>query len=151
MNRNLERLAAKTILTLAVLAGGCQFQPATAPPDDAQAETDPCAERLHDLCGQLLLYYSIHDELPRSLAELPKTGAAPAVCPVSGKPYGYDRQGIQVVGWPGRLIVYDAEPCHDGLRWGILADAPRPGKPLVVRVARPPENAIRWQDRQGNP
>ncbi|MFH1731064.1 MAG: hypothetical protein ABIF82_05350 [Planctomycetota bacterium] len=131
------------LLALAALAAGCRTT--SPPPVTLGLGTDPCADRLHDICGELLIYYAVHKELPERLADLDKKGTGPTaalVCPTSGKPYAYDRTGLQVRGWPGKLIMYDAEPCHSGTRWGILAEPPRPGEPLVVRVVRPPETAF---------
>ena len=151
------RLRYRTMLLgLAAVMTGCMWRTTPAATTGAGTDVyDPCAERLHDACGQLLLYYSTHQELPQGLDDLselgPELGAPPLVCPTSGKPYVYDRQGLQVPGWPGRLVVYDAEPCHAGRRWGIVAEPPQPGKPLVVRVARPPENAFRAASRPSDP
>lgn len=154
MSRRCQLLVLAPALAWAALGTGCRM-PAPAPPTPATgADIDPCAERLHDIAGQLLLYYAAHRELPERLDELVKTGSdspLPLVCPLSGKPYAYSPEGLEVSGWPGRLIVYDAEPCHAGMRWGILAEPPRPGKPLVVRVVRPPESAILWADQEGEP
>src|SRR4051794_7109029 len=52
--------------------------------------TDACASQLHDLCGDLLLYFATHHDLPAKLEEL---GAKDTVCPVSGKPYIYNPNG----------------------------------------------------------
>jgi len=113
--------------------------PKTAPPD----ENDACADQLHDLIGELLMYYTAHGALPDSLEELHRAGpGAPLAlaCPTSRTPYIYDPEGIPIPGLPGRLIVYDATPCHKGQRWGILAERPRPGKPLFFRVIHPPNS-----------
>jgi hypothetical protein len=136
------------------LAGCPPQQPPPPKTGNIDLDADPCAQRLGGLCEELLLYYSMHKELPQSLADLKLKDAAAAqllVCPKCGKPYKYDPGGLLVLGWPGRLIVYDAEPCHAGLRWGIVSDPPRPGQPLIVRPARPPEKAIVWEGNTGNP
>jgi len=134
------RCATAALLAFAVLAAGCRTS--FPPPVTAGLGTDPCADRLHDICGRLLLYYAVHTELPGGIADLDKTApdpAVPLVCPASGKPYVYTLPGLQVPGWSGRLIMYDAEPCHSGKRWGILAEPPRPGESIVLRVVSPPE------------
>ena len=145
MNR-VRPIAAWIALLAAAVAAGCRTP---APPPVARGvESDPCADRLHDLCGRLLLYYSAHAQLPEHLADLGGVGsdaAASLACPVSGKPYLYIPRGLPVPGWPGRLILHDAEPCHSGRRWGILAEPPRSREPLVVRVVRVPETAVRRQ------
>jgi hypothetical protein len=71
----------------------------------------------------------------------------PLACPTSKQPYVYDYKGFQdamdaaapgegarAAPGQGRLIVYDAQPCHAGHRWGIVVDPPQPGQPLVLRV-----------------
>ena len=147
------KISARTILLAwtAMVAAGCQ--PVNwNPPPPAQTfkpgvRIDPCEQYLYDVvCNQLMMYYAIHKELPPTLEALRKVDPTnPMECPVSGKPYVYNPVGLEVSGWPGRLILYDSEPIHDGHRWGIVADVPRPGKPFAVRPARPPEGAIRWR------
>jgi hypothetical protein len=111
---------------------------------------DPCAEQLHDLCGSLLLYYVSHGRLPSTLADLtdtPTGAPAPVQCPTSHKPYVYNSKGIEIPDWPGRLILYDPEPCHANQRYGILLEPPRPGRQVVIRVVRPPAAAILSQSQ----
>jgi hypothetical protein len=137
----LECLACAVLL--ATVAGGCQT-PATARSKPG-AEIDPCAERLHDLCGHLLLYASLHGQLPERLADLKRVSTDPLpvpTCPVSGMPYVYNPEGLAVPGRPGRLVLYDAAPSHCGMRWGILADAAAEGQPLTARVILLPERPV---------
>jgi len=147
MGRNNDALfSIRAALVLAALAAGCGTVPATREANPSvDANLDPCADRLHDISGRLLLYYSVRRQLPQRLADLSETSRAETLqltCPVSGKPYVYTPEGLVVSGWPGRLIVHDAQPCHTGLCWGILAEAAKPGQPLVLRVTRLPETAI---------
>jgi hypothetical protein len=145
MNRVRDILVPASLLVWAALVSGCPGSVAPPPRSGPPApHGDPCADRLHDVCGQLLLYYARYEELPQRLEDLSKVGpaAVPLVCPATRQPYVYDPAGIQVADWPGRLILYDAQPCHAGLRWGILMETPQPGKPLVVRVVHPPETAF---------
>jgi len=119
----------------AVLTAGCQ----TAAPEPQRLGilTDPCAERLHDLCGHLLLYYSVHKALPPTLEKLTPGGSLsplPLVCPVSNKPYVYNSSGLSVPGRQGRLVLYDSEPCHAGMRWGILVEMPAGGGLITANV-----------------
>ena len=132
------------VLAFAVAAAGCR----TAAPAArrAGADIDPCAERLHDTCGRFLLYFSINGSLPDTLDELaraesqtpppPGTGGrtGPLVCPISGKPYVYSKDGPRLPGRAGLLVLYDAEPVHSGMRWGILADVAAEGRPPTLRV-----------------
>lgn len=151
-------------LCVAMMLGGCQSQSSTRTriaPADAQRQTgeagvlpgagepgrlsntDACAMRLHDLCGSLLLYYADHGRLPGTLGELEPTAELNPVltltCPVSGKPYIYDSAGIDAGDGTGRIIVYDAEASHLGMRWAIKIGELRGGKPLVARVVGLPE------------
>jgi hypothetical protein len=99
---------------------------------------DPCAGRLHDICGALLLYRTKTGNLPERLEDLKEADLAgiPEVlqCPVSGKPYLYDKSLAALPGAAGRVIVRDAEPVHSGLRWAISIAEPKKGEPLITRV-----------------
>ena len=120
---------------LAALTAGCQtVAPGARRPS---AEADPCAERLHDICGQLLLYHSFNNRFPKTLGELKPIDpqqSLPLVCPVSGKPYVYNPNGLRIPGRSGRLVLYDATASHSGMRWGILVGDPGGGGRLTARV-----------------
>ena len=109
----------------------------TAPISSA---ADPCADRLHALCGPLLFYYAVKHRLPEHVEELRDlAGPDPDVaffCPVSGKPYVYNPKGLpRGGGKPGVMILYDAEPSHSGLRWAVTAKEPKnTAQPLVTEV-----------------
>jgi hypothetical protein len=164
-NRNSHRVPAGPacrLLALAALLGGvaglagCQMPPGwTWPPPAASQPAakprpakpsvlmDPCAERLHDICGQLLLYWSAKRQLPESLPALRDIGGAgplPLACPDSGKPYVYNRDGLPMPDTSRRVLVYDAVACHSGMRWSIVADPARPGRPMVARVLLVPND-----------
>lgn len=129
-------------MILATLAAGCR---APAPTNRRPStEVDPCAERLHQVCGPLLLYYATNEKLPDNLATMKTTDPEPMpplVCPVSGKPYIYNREGLAIPGKPGRLVLYDAAPSHSGMRWGILAEIVEGPQPLIARAVLVPESA----------
>jgi len=140
-SRSLANLACW--LGLTALAAGCR----TAAPTVRRpsVETDACAERLHDLCGRLLLHYSLHRRLPDTLEGLEAPArqvALPPVCPVSGKPYVYCPEGLHVPGRPGRLVLYDAAPSHSGMRWGVFVDPPEGGNQLITRVVLLPDELV---------
>ncbi len=107
-------------------AAGCAVDRARPEPADGlrpSVQADPCAERLHDLAGRLLLYLAGHHRLPPSLEDLPplEPGRAVApVCPVSGKPYLYRPAGATVRGMPGLMVLVDPEPSHAGMRWALF-------------------------------
>lgn len=133
-------------LVAAVAAAGCQTPPAATPVAATASNrpgqaVDDCASRLHDICGQLLLYYSVKGRLPQKLEETPSISGEPLpplLCPVSQKPYTYNRGGVEIAGTNGRAIVYDSQPTHSGARWAIVMETVRPGKPLVARVVQLP-------------
>ncbi len=140
--------------SIAVLAGvlgmmtllGCQGAPAPkAGQPKPQPVLDGCSERLHSLCEPLLLSYAAHKRFPGSLDELRRGNAKLSLtCPVSGKPYEYNPDGLEVLGRSLWVIVYDSVPCHSGLRWTIVCEAPRPGKPLVPFVLNLDSSAVAW-------
>ena len=134
-------------VALAMIAAGCQ----TAAPAARQTgiktgvETDPCADRLHEISGRLLLYYSVAGKMPPVLANLKGVDSdpmPPLACPASGKPYVYNPVGLVVQGQPGRLVIYDPAPSHNGKRWGILAAITAGDQPLSSRVVLVPEGPI---------
>jgi hypothetical protein len=144
-------------LSLLALALGCANNgsarsarnkptPSPAPAPAGQppiSNTDPCAMRLHDICGGLLLYYLQNQDLPASLTELSKFPGVDEglefVCPESKKPYVYIPQGIFLPEKNAYIVLYDPEPVHAGYRWAVQVQAPEPGKPLVTRVIAQPE------------
>ena len=120
-------------------AGSSKKKP--SPAAQARRNEDPldeCAERLHSLCGPLLLYYMQHRRLPATLQDLPTDGPEPVpplLCPDSHKPYVYALQNAIPIDNPkGYIIVHDAVPAHDGVRWCVVAS---PGtsatEPLIVK------------------
>jgi hypothetical protein len=165
---------------LAAMLAGCEPGGAGKPVAQAATTTsagtideqlNPCAEKLHDLCQQLLMYYLAHKELPPSLADLDSQGTSthPAknawCCPISGKPYIYNPQGLPLLNLKGSMIVYDSLPCGRGrlggsgnslsqkttpVRWGILMQPHRPGRPLVISVVSQPEAVFFQYDQREN-
>jgi hypothetical protein len=137
---------------LVVLACGCQVtEPAAVRP--RSLGKDPCAERLHDVCGHLLLYYASHKRLPPTLAELKSTPTMPLpplVCPASGKPYVYDPAGVSIPGRPGRLVLYDPEPSHSGMRWAVMVGTPADATNVTTRVILLPESEFAPANASGD-
>jgi hypothetical protein len=111
-------------LGMAVTSFGCQTLPRSST-NRIASTNDACAERLHDICGRLLLHYSNHRRLPERLDALESTQEMqlPSLwCPVSKKPYIYARNGEPRSGQPGRLILFDSEANHSGMRWGVFVN-----------------------------
>ena len=99
---------------------------------------DPCATRLHDICGPLLLYYATHSRLPErveTLQQIPGFEAVgPYLCPVSNQPYIYNAQGLVGPNVSLRAVLYDAAPTHAGYRWAIVVQEPAGNAPLIAKV-----------------
>src|SRR5439155_26005153 len=115
------------LLAAACLVPGCAaLAPQTRPGSRPYlTSTDPCAMRLHEVCGALLLYYNAHHALPPTVAAIEQVPGAGEVgdmtCPVSHKPYIYIPAGVATApGSPERVVLYDAEPAHGGMRLGIV-------------------------------
>lgn len=139
---------------LGALLAGCEMPPpaATTRPAAALTQADPCADRMHDLCGAFLLYYMAHHDLPPALADLAEVDKSVALtCPATHRPYEYVREGLNVRGETAKLIVFEPAPCRQGLRCGILCQRAQPGKPLILRVGRLQERNIVWPDPERRP
>jgi hypothetical protein len=142
-----------TWVLLGLLLAGCT-NPAPSPrtADPAQqlkqpvglSNTDPCAMRLHDICGGLLLYYFQNAELPERLQDLNNIpgaeGPLDLTCPESKQPYIYEPRGIAIPERNSFVILYDPAPSHAGMRWAVLIEQPVPGEPLVTKVIPMPES-----------
>ena len=110
--------------------------------DSPTAGTDPCANRLHDLGGLLLLYFVTNRRLPERLDDLAPLSDDPSkfhehiTCPASGRPYEYVPKGLPAAGTDRVLLVYDPTPAHGGgaFRWVLLASAPQGDQPLSTWV-----------------
>jgi hypothetical protein len=141
-------------LVLVVLLEGCgppartatapRRTSATRPGDAAQiTNTDPCATRLHELCGPLLLYYSLQRRLPEKIEELGQVpgfeGVREFTCPVSGRPYIYNSAGIAGLEPASRVVIYDPLPSHSGIRWAVAVQIPGEDQPLITKVIGLPE------------
>jgi hypothetical protein len=136
------------ILLTAFLAffTGCRMEKESVDPPAHRpsVKSDPCADRLHDLSGHLLMYHGLNRRLPAKLEDL-EGGMGklpPLVCPVSKKPYVYTPEGMEIAGRDEIMIVHDPEPSHSGMRWAILVAPPESGKALTTRVIMLTERAI---------
>lgn len=110
-------------------------------------DVDDCANRLHDIEGQLIGYYATYRHLPATLEELrPFVDVgeqADYTCPVSHLSYVYVPQGLVFGSDTRRLIVYDATPVHNGSRWGILFSPAHGRQPVTTQVISIPESSMR--------
>lgn len=140
-------------IAFGALAAGCQMEKASVAVPRSSARIDACAERLHDICGHLLLYHSVRKKLPPTLEELKSTGDVPLpplVCPASGKAYIYDPAGLASPKRKGRLVMYDPEPSHSGMRWAIMVGTTADGTNVTARVILLPESEFAPANASGH-
>jgi hypothetical protein len=138
------------LLLGASLAAGCQSTTrsnhAKGPPADTApiTNTDPCATRLHDICGAILFYYATRHHLPARLEELTALPGFEDIhefrCPVSGQPYLYNPIGIVSPDQPTHIILYDPAPSHSGMRWAVSFVEPQGAAPPFTKVIALPES-----------
>lgn len=151
--RHLLRRAA--LLGAAALLAGCQPQARTADTGVESADapksriggdpnavvpisnTDPCAERLHDICEPLLRYYLEYQELPPNLEVLRQMkgfASLELTCPVTRRAYVYNPVGVQNAVNKQRILIYDPAPVHAGMRWAVVIVSPEGDRALVTKV-----------------
>lgn len=105
--------------------------------------TDPCAMRLHDASGGLLLYVRLFGRLPSTLedlSELPEgiLELPPMICPVSEQPYVYRPTGIYLAERGSQVVLYDPAPSHAGMRWAVtFAESTQTNTPVTKVIALP--------------
>jgi len=143
---------------LAALLAGCApthppvNRPVTAPAS-AQSEaanplelTDPCAGHMHDISGAMLMCYAVNHRLPERMQDLATYADADQkldfTCPVSHQPYSYFPEGLPSPGTDRRLVLYDAAPVHNRLRWAILMRPASPGQSAAAWVVQIPEPVL---------
>lgn len=158
MTRQRAARSPAAFLVALALLGLASCSTVEPPATRTVAPLDPCAERLHDICGRFLLHYAAHQTLPAALDALDaagETGATPAdklfVCPVTGLRYTYRPEGIPMPGQRGRLMLYDSAPHPDGERLGIVVGPQRPKEPLAAGVTRVPESVLLNPPPQSTP
>lgn len=129
--------------------GGNPSRPPSDTPGQTSASlsnTDPCAMRLHDISGAILLYFLEHRDLPPTLDDLPELPGigkvAELMCPESGAKYLYNPAGLARDPQGLMVILADAVSAHAGMRWCISIEEPRPGAPLITRVVALPPSAF---------
>jgi hypothetical protein len=140
----MKRLAC--LLVLAVL--GCAAQKPRVAEAPKAAVFDPCADRLQEICGIILQYYVDNHQLPADMEQLQAIAIQQHepgnlfVCPVSHLRYVYNASGIPLysVDPPAKLVMYDAQPVHNGRRWGIAITPAMSGRPVICRVVSVPGN-----------
>ncbi len=120
---------------------------ATLPPPAKLTVNEPCATRLHDVCGPLLLYLTANYRLPETLDELRQVPGGNTMeefaCPVSKQPYVYNLAGIVGPDISKRAVIYDSAPTHLGYRWAILLKEATPDAPFIAEVVAWPESRFR--------
>lgn len=113
-----------------------------APPIEQTIKADPCATRLHAICGAMLGEYAIRGRLPARLDALQASADEPLTftCPSTGQPYAYVPLGLETRDDDRLLVLYDAVPERSGTRWAILMRRPRGRQPAslwVVQLSEP--------------
>jgi hypothetical protein len=110
-------------------------------------QMEPCAARLQDVEGAMLMYWAVNRHLPEKLDELKEFADVGTelnfTCPASGLPYVYAPGGLQSAGRPKRIIMHDATPAHDGKRWCILMAPIKPGQAPYMEVLQMPDALFR--------
>lgn len=110
---------------------------------DQAVASDPCASRLQDISGALLLYVAINKQLPPHLEDLQSMADVDTqlqfTCPVSGKPYLYIPDGLHAPAQAKEIVVADAEPSHHGKRWCVLMGKLEKGHASAMEVLEIPE------------
>jgi hypothetical protein len=153
------------MVIVAVIAAGCQSKPssqatrpdrtagaatqstgAAAPADLSEiTQSDPCATRMHDIAGVMLLYYAVNRQLPEKLAELQPIADAPLdfTCPLSHLQYVYVPQGLRAEGKSKAIILHDAAASHAGTRWCMLMPNSLTQTSQSLEVVQLPESVFR--------
>jgi len=89
------------------------------------AGNNPTALQLHDLAGQMLLYFAKNNELPPSLAEVPTAAGVSSAVPVTSDPvtgqhFAYLRAGIEDKAHGGRVLVFEGP--RDNIKVTVAED-----------------------------
>jgi hypothetical protein len=153
----------RLLILTALTAAGCQTASApTAPPPIASPPSqqtsaakpifgsDPSAQRLQDLEGDILLYYAANRKLPDSLDDLRSVDSDVNFnSPVLGQPYIYDPRGLWAAGSNQSIILYDQVVTADGKRWCLFMSPPQGNGVLSLNVWAVPEKAFRLYRASG--
>ncbi len=132
------RIRFPRFIYLALLSGalGCETSPAA--PSPRPLKNDACAERLHEVAGAFLLHYATHKRWPATeeevAAALARGAGVPFVCPISNKPYVFNREGLRLPSMAGLILVQDADGAHSSFGWGVLVSPPGGTVPVTARI-----------------
>lgn len=94
--------------------------------------TDPCAARLHDVAGALLLYYRVKQQMPAKLEDV-RSGVKFAedlefTCARNGAPFVYVPNGMAAAGKEQRIVAFDPTPIgRPRFRWCLIATVSNSG------------------------
>ena len=94
------------------LLAGCVSEPVDPAPREVPTGLNPTAERLHEICGSILLFHGAYHRMPESLEELRRaTGMTPdaIIDPVTRRPFAYVPEGF-ATSPAGRRAVLLAAP-----------------------------------------
>jgi hypothetical protein len=119
---------------------------AVAPVAAKTSVTDPTADRLHEISGDLLIYYARKHTLPPTLEAI---GAlAPDLPPLkdagTGQPLIYFPDAPPIPGRPGNLLVQSPARNSQNGHWAILIKEAADKRTLSAQVVSlsPEENAV---------
>ena len=113
---------------------------------DSILSSDPAAERLQDIGGYVLLYYSQQKQLPQSLddlAQMPGGDSLDLTSPRTGTKFDYYPNGLWSSDHPNKCIVACDPVAGGSIRWCLLMTPPANGAALVVTVVAIPEQNFR--------
>ena len=112
------------------------------PVRDKSSLADASSERLQDIEGALLFYYSLHGRLPAQLSDLNES-ADPGIplaltSPTQERPYAYIPNGLRAPGKELRIYVYDPTPLPNGDMRCLLMAEPKRGAATTPQVVPVP-------------
>ena len=102
-----------------------QPQSQAQPQASVNSFIDPCGDRIQDLCGPLIEYFTLYHHGPARVEELQQF-ADPGqtlkfACTDTGKPFQCAPTGLAAPGQSMRIFVYAADPSPDGGRWCVYS------------------------------
>ncbi|MBI1371542.1 MAG: hypothetical protein GC159_02095 [Phycisphaera sp.] len=143
-----RRVGFATVVTLLALMsmslGGCA-EPGRGATTHRTAKESPdaTAQRLHELCEYILMYYARHRALPPSMdALVADEPEADALLQRTGETLVYHADPRHVPGRPGMLLIHDTAATRDGV-WTIFVEPQQRSGQLAVQVLQISERELK--------